>query len=195
MPLTNVTQIARSPGDPRILGKGPSSLTSADRLARALGWFSIGLGVIEMLAPERLARSLGLEDKRGLIRAYGARELASAVPTLSIDKSVGIAARIGGDALDLGTLATALRRDNPKRSNALLATALVAGITVLDLLAYTGVKSAHSRGARSARDYSSRKGLPRGAQASRGLARKDFATPPDYAAEGQVAAALAATGS
>jgi hypothetical protein len=190
MSLTNVTRIARSKGDPRIEHKGPSSLTGPDRLARALGWFSIGLGVAELLAPGRIGRSLGLEDKRGLIRAYGARELASAVPTLSIDKPVGLASRIAGDALDLGTLALALRPSNPKRNNAAIATALVIGVTLLDVFAYAGVKSAHSRAPGSGRNYSMRSGLPRGAQASRGLARQDFDIPADYKAEGRVADAL-----
>ena len=192
MPLTNLTRIVRSPGDPRIERKGPSSLTEADRLARALGWFSIGLGVIELMAPGRLARGLGLDDREGLIRAYGARELASAVPTLCIDKAVGLTARIAGDVLDLGTLATALGRDNPKRDNAVIATALVVGITVLDLVAYAGVKARNRRGQSSKRDYSERSGFPRGAQASRGLARKDFEVPPDYRAEGTLASVLPA---
>jgi len=188
MPLTNITGIARSDGDPRVERKGPSSLSGADRLAHALGWFSIGLGITELVAPGRLARTLGLDGKEGLIRAYGARELASAIPTLSVDKPIGLAARIGGDALDLGTLATALHRDNPKRRNAAIATAMVAGITLLDLIAYAGVKTAHRRDPGSGdRDYSDRSGLPRGAQASRGLARKDFDIPPDYRAEGTVA--------
>lgn len=190
MPLTNVTSIARSKGDPRIERKGPSSLTGPDRLARGLGWFSVGLGVAELVAPGRLARMLGLRGKEGLIRAFGVRELASAVPTLSVDKPVGLASRIAGDALDLGTLASALRPGNPKRSNAGIATALVVGITLLDLFAYAGVKAAHRREPGSARDYSDRSGLPRGAEASRGLARDDFAIPPDYRAEGQVADAL-----
>jgi hypothetical protein len=190
MPLTNVTRITRSEGDPSVQHKGPSSLSSADRLARALGWFSIGLGITELVAPGRLARAIGLEDKEGLIRAYGARELASAIPTLSVDKPIGLAARIGGDVLDLGTLATALNRDNPKRHNAAIATALVAGITLLDLVAYTGVKAAHRREPGSDRDYSDRSGWPRGVQASRGRARKDFQIPADYRAEGTVADAL-----
>jgi len=190
MPLTNIMKVAHSEGDPSIQHKGPSSLTGADRLARTLGWVSIGLGVTELVAPGRIARMLGLDDKEGLIRAYGARELASAVPTLSIDKPVGLAARIGGDVLDLGTLATALHRDNPKRRNAAIATALVAGITLLDLAAYAGVKAAHRREPGSDRDYSDRSGLPRGVQASRGLAREDFDIPADYRAEGQVADAL-----
>lgn len=190
MPLTNVTHIARSERDPRVEQKGPSSLTGPDRLARALGWFSIGLGLVELLAPGRIGRALGLEGKEGLIRAFGARELASAVPTLSVDKPVGLASRIAGDALDLGTLASALSPSNPKRSNAAIATALVVGVTLLDLFAYAGVKAAHSREPGSGRDYSDRSGLPRGPQASRGLARQDFDTPADYRAEGTVADAL-----
>ena len=190
MPLTNLTHIARSKGDPRIERKGPSSLTGPDRLARALGWFSVGLGIAELVAPGRIARTLGLEDKEKLIRAYGARELASGVPTLSIDKPVGLASRIAGDALDLGTLATGMKRDNPQRRNAVIATALVAGITLLDVVAYTGVKAAHRRSPGSGRDYSDRSGLPKGAQASRGLARRDFQTPPDLRAEGTVADAV-----
>lgn len=190
MSLTNLTHIARSEGDPRIERKGPSSMSGADRLARALGWFSIGLGLAELVAPGRIARSLGIDDKQGLIRAYGARELASAVPTLSIDKSIGLASRIAGDVLDLGTLATALKRDNPQRRNAAIATALVAGITVLDILAFSGVRSSHRREPGTERDYSDRSGLPRGPQASRGLARHDFQTPDDYRADGTVAEAL-----
>jgi len=123
MSLTNLTHITRSEGDPRVERKGQSSMIGADRLARALGWFSVGLGVAELVAPGRIARTLGLDDKQGLIRAYGAREVASAVPTLSIDKPIGLASRIAGDALDLGTLATGLQRDNPQRRNAAIATA------------------------------------------------------------------------
>lgn len=192
MSLAHLSGIARSKGDPRVQHKGPSSLTSADRLARALGWFSIGLGVAELVAPGRIARTLGLEGREGLIRAYGARELASAIPTLSIDKQAGLAARIAGDALDLGTLSTALHRDNPKLNNALIATALVVGVTLLDITAYAGVKGAHRRTPGSNRDYSNRTGLPRGAQESRGLAREDFEIPADYRAEGQLADALPA---
>lgn len=190
MSLTNFTHIARSEGDPRIERKGPSSMSGADRLARVLGWFSIGLGLAELVAPGRIARSLGIDDKQGLIRAYGARELASAVPTLSIDKSIGLASRIAGDVLDLGTLATALKRDNPQRRNAAIATALVVGITALDIVAFSGVRSSHRREPGTERDYSDRSGLPRGPQASRGLARHDFQTPDDYRADGTVAEAL-----
>ncbi len=193
MLLTQLAQITRSDGDPRVLQSGPSSLTAADRMARALGWVSIGLGVAELVAAGRIARTFGLDGRAGLVRFYGARELASAVATLSVDKSAGLASRIAGDGLDLATLGSAaLSRDNPKRGNAALGIALVLGITMLDVVAYTGVTVRHRRGSGSRRDYSDRSGLPRGAHASRGLARKDFRTPPDYRAEGTVAGLLPA---
>src|SRR5688572_18253768 len=34
-----------------------------ERLARALGWFSLGLGVAEVVAPRGVARLVGLEDE------------------------------------------------------------------------------------------------------------------------------------
>jgi hypothetical protein len=190
MLFSKLSQIARSPGDPEVQSIGHSSLTGPDRLARAMGWFSVGLGVTELVAPGQLARWLGMEDKEKLIRAYGARELASAVPTLTMDKHVGLAMRIAGDALDLGTLATGLSRDNPKRNNVAIATAMVFGVTLLDLAAFSGVKAVHNRGRGRVRDYSDRSGLPLGPQASRGLARGDFEIPFDYRAEGTVADAL-----
>lgn len=195
MPLTNFTHIVRSDGDPRVEQKGPSSLTGPDRLARALSWFSVGLGLVELVAPGRITRALGLQGKEGLIRLYGARELASAVPTLSVDKPAGLAARIAGDALDLGTLVSALRPGNPKRSNAAVATALVVGVTLLDIFAYAGVKGAHRRAPGNGRDYSDRSGLPQGRVESRGIARKNFEIPADYRAEGQVADAVPALSS
>ena len=60
-----ISNIARSKGDPKVLHSGPSSLGAADRLAKALGWFSIGLGVAELVAPERFTRALGMEGKGG----------------------------------------------------------------------------------------------------------------------------------
>jgi hypothetical protein len=46
-----------------------------------------------------------------------------------------------------------------------LATMLVLGITVLDLIAYGGVKAEHGRARGTHRRYSDRSGLPRGPQA------------------------------
>ena len=61
-------------------------------LARGLGWFSIGLGLAELLAPAQGRRFLGMEEHTGLIRAYGAREIATGIGILTQD----------ADPLDLG---------------------------------------------------------------------------------------------
>ena len=180
--LANATQILRSPGDPRIESSGPSSLTGVDRLARALGWFSFALGAAELAAPRRIAGALGLEGKERLVRAYGAREIAVGIPTLSYDKHVGLISRIVGDVVDIATLAPALRAANPKRKNAVFAMGAVGVVTLLDIAAAAGVLSRHRRSGEP-RDYSDRSGLPRGNEASRGLARDDVQTPPDMRAE------------
>ena len=48
-----------------------------ERLGLALGGFSIGLGLVELAAPGRLARWLGVDGKsaKTVIGLFGAREL------------------------------------------------------------------------------------------------------------------------
>lgn len=43
------------------------------KLARALGWFSIGLGLVEVAAPGSLNRFLGVNNRTGMVRAFGLR--------------------------------------------------------------------------------------------------------------------------
>lgn len=192
MPLlsTFTQHIARTPGDPKVQRKGPSSLTFGDRLAGSLGMFSFVLGATELVAPQRITRTLGLEGKEGLIRAYGAREISSGIPTVSIDKQIGLTMRIIGDGLDIATVATALQSRNPQRNNAMIALLALVGITALDIFAASATSAAHKRTPGAPRDYSDRSGLPRGIEASRGLARRDFKTPPDFHAAGTVAESL-----
>jgi hypothetical protein len=170
MSLASMSGIVRAPGDPRIQQTGPSSVTPPDTLAKALGWFSMALGLVELAAPGRIAEAVGLEGRQGLIRAYGARELVAGMQTLSVDKPTGLASRVVGDLIDIATLMPALSRDNPKRGNAVLALGLVAAITALDCKAYMAVTATHSRHRGETRDYSGRSGFPRGVEASRGLA-------------------------
>ncbi|MEC9483744.1 MAG: hypothetical protein UMU75_10575, partial [Halomonas sp.] len=77
-----------------------SSLTGADRLARTLGWFSLGLGLYQVLAPRKITRSLGVEGTEPLVRACGAREIACGIGALSNNPTLAIWSRVGGDALD-----------------------------------------------------------------------------------------------
>lgn len=112
---------------------GPGGLDPA-ALARALGWFSIGLGVLELVAARRVGRAVGLGRRAGLVRAYGAREIATGIGLLSAAKPAPwLWGRVAGDALDLATLGAAAAA-GPRRGRALLASAAVAGVTAVDLL-------------------------------------------------------------
>ena len=179
--MTYLSNIARSEGDPKVLRSGPSSLGTSDQLAKALGWFSLGLGLTELIAPGSITRALGMQGKEGLVRAYGAREIGSGILTLSPDKQVGLWSRVAGDGLDIATLMGGLRDDNPKRDNVAVALAMVLGVTLLDVIGAQSTAARHSRNRGERRLYRERTGFPRGVQAARGAAR-DFKTPPDMRA-------------
>ena len=179
--MNRLSNIARSEGDPKVLRTGPSSRGTVDRLAFALGWFSIGLGVTELVAPERITRALGMEGREALVRAYGMREIGSGILSLSIDKHVGLWSRVAGDALDIATVATALRDDNPKRNNVAIGLTMLAGVALLDLAVAQGVTARHREARGERRSYRDRSGFPRGVQDARGAAA-DFETPRDMRA-------------
>jgi hypothetical protein len=160
------------------------SLTLTDRVARGLGWFSLGLGLAEIVAPGKLGRALGLEGKETLLRAYGGREIGAGVWALSDTPAPAIWARVAGDLVDLGTLAAGLRgADDQQRRNAFIALAAVGGITLVDLLTAMSLTAETSENkGNTGRDYSDRSGFPGGADEARGAARRDFRTPTDYRA-------------
>lgn len=146
--------------------------SSADRMARGLGWFSIGLGVAELVAGRRIARWMGMEEQAGLIRAYGAREVATGVGLLAMgDARPWMWGRVAGDALDLATLATAHHDGNPRRENVATALGAVAAVTALDVLCTAMLHREEATAWTPPRDYSDRSGLPRPPAAMRGAAK------------------------
>ena len=151
-------------------------------LAYGLGWFSIGLGTMEVLAPGSLARALGMRGSEPILRAYGLREIANGVAILaSDDPAPWLWARVGGDALDIATLATGFHDENPKRDNVGIALAAVAGVTALDVLCAAALTMEASSEPQRLYDYSDRSGLPRPPQQMRGAAR-DFEVPRGFRA-------------
>jgi hypothetical protein len=180
-----MTDMARSPGDPKVLETGPGSQGAADKLARALGWFSIGLGLSQIFAAPRYTRALGVEGKEWFVRMAGAREITHGMLSLSTDRKAGLWSRVGGDVFDIASLSAAMRDDNPKRDNVRLALAVVAGITLVDLIGAQAVTMRHGRGRGRTRDYSDRSGFPNGLAAARGAAR-DLEVPNDMKAAPRV---------
>lgn len=107
-------------------------------LATFLGWFSVGLGVAELVAPEMISQITGVRNRK-LLQFYGLREIASGVAVLSCGRPVmGMWSRVVGDAIDLATLGEAMV-DNDRQGSALAmrAAVAVAGVTALDVLAAT----------------------------------------------------------
>ena len=104
-------------------------------LARGLGWFSIVLGLTELVLPGTLSRTLGLGRRPGLVAGYGVREIAAGVGILlGADPAPWIQARIAGDALDLATIAVPLFTRPDRRDVDLAALLVTAGVTALDIL-------------------------------------------------------------
>src|SRR5688572_9525687 len=160
-PMPSIANIVRSDGDPKIIETGPSSVYPEDRVAKSLRWFSIGLGLTELLAARRLTRFLGLEGLEPVVRAFGVREIASGITMLSTEKETGLWSRLAGDVLDVAFLARGLSLNNPQRRNAKWAMLAVAGVTALDALAATAV-SARKRRALVPASFSDRSGFPKG---------------------------------
>ncbi|HJV86123.1 MAG TPA: SRPBCC family protein [Noviherbaspirillum sp.] len=107
----------------------------AEHLAKLLGWFSIGLGVAQLLAPRGVSQAAGVGERPRTMRMVGVREIASGVGILARPRQSGwIWARVAGDAIDLALLALAGRSAQAQRRRVTLATAAVAGITALDVL-------------------------------------------------------------
>lgn len=146
--------------------------TVGQLLARGLGWFSIGLGVTELLAPGALSRSTGLGDSRGLVRGYGLRECAAGAAILtSHDPEPWVIGRIAGDVLDILTLAAARPRDREQRRHRRTATLAVLGATALDVACASMLAGDKKLRPLIGVDYSDRSGFPKPPEDMRGKGR------------------------
>jgi len=114
-------------------GSGDQDL---ERAARALGWFSLGIGVTSLLAPHEMARLIGIDGgSPAMLRVVGLREIVNGVGILTQnDPTPWLWARVGGDAMDLALLRSALDSPTADRNRVAAATAAVVGITAVDAL-------------------------------------------------------------
>jgi uncharacterized membrane protein len=112
---------------------------AGDRLARALGWASLGLGVPGVARPGAVAKAVGVDDapaQRAVATVVGVRELAAAAGLLQRTSPAWLWARVGGDAMDLALLGRALKNhDRRSLRRTAVVTASVVGITAVDLYA------------------------------------------------------------
>jgi len=108
-----------------------------EQLARGLGWFSIGLGLAELLAPRGVASVAGLPGRHtGFIRLMGLREIAHGVAIFAGGRrpAAAVWSRVAGDALDLAALGACFASPETSKGRLAFATANVLAVTALDVL-------------------------------------------------------------
>jgi uncharacterized membrane protein len=119
-----------------------------DKLATGLGWFSIGLGLAEILAPRELARLIGVRHRPGVFAALGARELLSGVGILAQRRPTGwLWSRVAGDIMDLSLLGVAISERGSEKERIEATAGAVAGVMLADLVSAVQ----HSRDTRPVR--------------------------------------------
>ncbi len=111
-----------------------------DPLATALGVFSVGLGLAEVAAPQVVARLIGVRENtrrsQAMLRGFGVRELAAGIGILGSTKpGPWLWSRVAGDLMDLAFLGTRYQEPFVERRRLTAATAAVAAVTALDVLA------------------------------------------------------------
>ena len=110
--------------------------TNADGLANFLGWFSLGLGVAQVVAPDAISRLIGVDDDNRnteFMRAMGMREISHGVAILANARpEKAVWSRVAGDMLDLAVLGKIAANPANDRGRTLGATLAVLGVTALD---------------------------------------------------------------
>jgi uncharacterized membrane protein len=128
----------------------------SEQLAIALGWFSIALGVAELVAPRELARLIGVPDderNRTILRGLGAREVANGIAILAQpDSPAWLWSRVGGDVIDLAYLGSASGSNDAEAARLNAAAAAVLGVTALDVLCARGLHDGGDRVQSRSRD-------------------------------------------
>lgn len=111
------------------------------KIGFGLGVFSIGLGLLEVAAPGRIARWLGIDNgsAKTIIGLFGARELlAGGMLLRGPAVSTNLWNRVIGDGMDAAALTFALTRSERKAAVG-GALAFVAGAALCDFFAARGL--------------------------------------------------------
>ena len=115
-----------------------------ERLARGLGWFSVGIGLWGFVSPGLMAQVIGVpndDGNRTILRAFGTREIAQGIGILTNARPTGwLWTRVIGDAMDLSYLTWALSSgESQERPRTATALASVIGVTIPDVMTSMGM--------------------------------------------------------
>ncbi len=112
------------------------------QMAKALGWFSLGLGLAQVAAPRQVAQLIGLpgdEEDQRVMRLVGAREIASGVRHPGSGQTHALVVEPSRRGCHGPGACSRSAMDSPRTDKDRVATATLAvlGITAADLLAST----------------------------------------------------------
>ncbi len=136
MPVTTLRPHPSTHRPPVAADPAPPAAARREDLADGLGWFSLALGVVEVVAPRAITTACGLRGLEPLVRLFGLRELAVGAGLLSAPRtarSAWLSARVAGDALDIATVM--LFRGRHRSGSGAVTLALLAGVLAVDALA------------------------------------------------------------
>ena len=109
------------------------------KLSLGLGVFSLALGAAELFGSKKIAAGLDAQGHEGLVKGFGARELAAGLAILQAPgHAVGIWNRVAGDVMDIVATSAAVK-GSPKNKLAWGALAFVAGAALLDAWVAVGL--------------------------------------------------------
>ena len=113
--------------------------TGGESTADFLGYFSIGLGLAEFLAPRVMNRVVGVKHPDatsiGAMRAMGLREIGHGVAILTNQHpQKAVWSRVAGDVVDLALLGRTFANPENDRGRTLFATLNVLAVAAVDLL-------------------------------------------------------------
>ena len=121
-----------------VMRRSDGTAERTKRIARGLGWLSLGVGLPALAAPGAVARVMGLREdatNSAMVFAVGLRETACGVSMLAWPRFAGwIWMRVAGDAMDLALLGWALASGaSTRRNRTIAATAASASVAALDV--------------------------------------------------------------
>ena len=125
---------------------------NGQRLARGLGAFSLGLGLVQLVNPRRFSDWIGVkprDESEASIRLVGVRELAAAGALLVRPRPIFMWMRVAGDVMDLALLGQAMRARNTRADRVGAAMGAVAGVTAVDLVGTLRLARAAGRSGRT----------------------------------------------
>ena len=132
--MSRITAPARTHGDSPSHSPPDMVFAPGIGVARALGWFSIGLGLAELIKPRDVSTLTGVRLPH-LLQTYGLRAIICGIGILSSTRPVGwMWARVAGDVIDLATIGAVIGENTGEDAQRSLATLVaVGGVTALDV--------------------------------------------------------------